>query len=93
VSKETKMNEKPSPLSHAELEAIRARWIRATPGPWQSYVEARDHISGSDFIMTGGADIYLSGATTDDQDFIASAYQDIPRLLAEIERLKSEGRR
>jgi len=38
--------------------------------------------------MTGREDIYLTGATMDDQDFIASAYQDIPKLLAEIERLK-----
>jgi hypothetical protein len=85
------MTDQQSPLGKADLEAIRARWARATPGPWRSYVERRDQISGSDFIMTGGADIYLSGATTDDQDFIASAYQDIPKLLAEIERLKTEG--
>lgn len=42
--------------------------------------------------MTGfgdsrGEDIELSGATADDQDFIAQARQDIPRLLKEIERL------
>jgi hypothetical protein len=29
-----------------------------------------------------------AGATKDDQDFIAHARQDIPRLLAEIDRLK-----
>ena len=78
------------PLSNAELEVIRVRWARATPGPWKSFIERRDQISGSDFIMTSGPDIYLSGATADDQDFIASAYQDIPKLLAEIERLKNE---
>jgi hypothetical protein len=78
------------PLSDAELEVIRTRWARATPGPWQSFIEGRDQMSGSDFIMTGGADIYLTSATADDQEFIASAYQDLPRLLAEIERLKNE---
>jgi hypothetical protein len=43
--------------------------------------------------MTGseenrGRDIELIGATEADQDFIASARQDIPKLLAEIYRLK-----
>jgi hypothetical protein len=47
-------------------------------------------MSGSSFIMAEGEDIYLAGATTEDQDFIACARQDIPRLIAEIERLKAE---
>lgn len=81
-------------LSDAELDAIRERCGAASPGPWQSFVEGRDHESGSNFIMVGiGAgrlgDIELSGATAADQDFIAHARQDIPRLLSEIERLKS----
>ena len=46
-------------------------------------------MSGSDFIRTGGADIYLTGATTADHDFIAGARQDIPKLIAEIERLRA----
>jgi hypothetical protein len=76
-------------LSDAELEAIRQRCEQATPGPWKSFVEGRDHSSGSSFIMTRGEDIELSGATSADQDFIAHARQDIPRLLAEIHRLKA----
>jgi len=44
--------------------------------------------------MTGpndarGADIEMSGATDDDQDFIAHARQDLPRLLAEVRRLRA----
>ena len=81
-------------LSDAELEGMRKRCELATPGPWKSFVEGRDHTSGSSFIMTGiggsrGEDIELSGATPADQDFIAHARQDIPRLLAEIRRLKA----
>ncbi len=53
-----------------------------------SYVEGRDHDSGSNFIMTSENDIELSGATIADQDFIAHARQDIPKLLNEIRRLK-----
>lgn len=87
------MHKQHKALSDPELEAIRRRCDGATPGPWRSFVEGRDHTSGSSFIMTGsgnnrGNDIELSGATTADQDFIAHARQDIPRLLDEIARLK-----
>jgi hypothetical protein len=82
-----------SELTDEELRAIRARCDSATPGPWISYVEGRDHMSGSSFIQTGpgesrGEDIELSGATTADQDFIAHARADVPRLLDEVERLR-----
>ena len=81
-------------LEKQELDAIRLRCKNATPGPWTSFIEGRNHTSGSSFIMTGigesrGKDIELSGATIADQDFIAHARQDIPRLIDEIERLKS----
>jgi hypothetical protein len=80
-------------MDSAELEAIRERCDAATAGPWESFVEGRDHLGGNDFIRTGGLDdqspdIELLGASTADQDFIAHARQDIPRLLDEIERLK-----
>ena len=42
--------------------------------------------------MTDGEDIYLSGATEADQDFIAGARQDIPALIDEIRRLRSHNR-
>jgi hypothetical protein len=82
-----------TPMTDEEMTAIKVRCDAATPGPWRSYVEGRDHSSGSDFIMTGegdsrGKDIELSGATTADQDFIAHARQDLPRLVNEVERLR-----
>lgn len=69
--------------------------MSARKGPWKSYVEGRDHTSGSDFIMVGEGkkrsdDIELSGATKADQDFIASARQDVPALVEEIKKLKAE---
>jgi hypothetical protein len=87
------MSEDKNSEQDIELEAIRRRCENATRGPWRSFVEGRDHTSGSSFIRTGsdedrGNDIELSGATTADQDFIAHARQDIPFLLAEIARLK-----
>lgn len=72
-----------------DIDAIRARCGGATRGPWRSYVEGRDHLSGSSLIKTAGPDIELTGATAADQDFIAHARQDIPKLLAEIVRLKA----
>jgi hypothetical protein len=70
------------------LDDIEARAALATPGPWRSFIEGRDHLSGSDFIRTGGADIELAGATHADQDFIAHARQDIVRLIEEVRRLR-----
>lgn len=81
-------------LTESDLAAIEARLNAATPGPWRSMVEGRDHFSGSSFIMTGagtdsrGNDIELIGATTSDQDFIAAARQDIEALLLEIRSLR-----
>jgi hypothetical protein len=77
------------PLSAILLNEIRDRAEAATPGPWKSYIEGREKMNGSSFIMTAGEDIYLRGATDADQDFIAHARQDIPMLLAEIERLRA----
>ena len=81
------------PLTDEELAAIKARYEAATPGPWQPYIEGRDHVSGSCFIRTGegaarGDDMELTGATEADYDFIAHARQDMPRLLEEVEGLR-----
>ena len=80
-------------VSNEELHKIKSRCDAATPGPWISFLEDRDHLSGESFIARGAnrveADLYLSGATDSDIDFIAHARQDIPLLLGEIERLKS----
>ena len=87
----------------AELDAIEARYQAASPSPWKAYVEGRDHWSGDDFIRVSDLDeqpdMYVSRAeagsirpaSTADLDFIAGARQDIPALLAEVRRLRSEG--
>ncbi len=78
----------PDPLSEEELLDLRSRLDAATPGPWKSFIEGRDHTSGSSFIRTSGHDIELSGATAADQDFIAGARQDVPRLIDEVLSLR-----
>lgn len=75
-------------ISEHELREIIVRCNAASPGPWKSYVEGRDHTSGSSFIKTGAEDIELSGASIPDQDFIAAARQDIPKLVAALAYLK-----
>ncbi len=85
---------KPQLLTSTYLKGIRKRCEAATPGPWTSFIEGRDHTSGDSSIRRGveGAwqeDLYLSGATDADHDFIAHARQDVPLLLDEIERLRN----
>ena len=80
-------------LTDDQLNQIENRLMATTPEPWQSFVEGRDHTSGSNFIMTGGklnrgSDIELIGASSEDQDFIAAARSDIPLLIKEIKYLK-----
>lgn len=87
----TDMNER---LTADELREIKRRCAAARPGPWISFVEGRDHESGSDFIRVGmdddDDDIEPIGATVEDQDFIAHARQDVPKLIEEIEHLWRE---
>ena len=78
-----------TPLTDQDLADIQARLNAASPGPWQSFIEGRDHEGGSSFIRTQGEDIELTGVTDADQDFIAHARQDLPRLLEEVRRLRS----
>jgi hypothetical protein len=82
-------------LSNEYLADVRRRWEAATKGIWVSHVEGRDHTSGATFILRSQEgireeDLYLTGGTIEDHDFIANAKQDIPLLLDEIERLKQE---
>ena len=76
-------------LTGSDLRDIELRCKAATAGPWMSFIEGREHMSGSSFIQTSGDDIELSGATPADYDFIAHARQDVLRLLAEVQRLEA----
>jgi hypothetical protein len=85
-------------VTDAELDAIEKRASAASKAPWRSFVEGRDHWSGDDFIRVGGddddePDMYISRDTVPagaaDLDFVANARQDVPRLVAEIRRLRS----
>ncbi|MBS1511484.1 MAG: hypothetical protein JST86_11625 [Bacteroidetes bacterium] len=80
-------------MTTEELNKIAETTNNATQGLWKSYIEGRDHESGSSFIMTGvdnerDYDIEFHSLREKDQDFIAMARNVIPDLLSEIWRLR-----
>ncbi|MGH9225799.1 MAG: hypothetical protein ACRD2W_18895 [Acidimicrobiales bacterium] len=86
------------PIEDNELDDMEMRAAAATPGPWRDFIEARDDFSGNDFIETGGGgdgqpDMYVrleaAPAPAADLEFIAHARQDVPRLVAEVRRLRA----
>jgi hypothetical protein len=91
------------PISDAELDAMQLRVDAASKPPWTSFIEGREHECGDDFIRISDdddePDMYVSRhtgpygttpASDADLDFIAAARQDVPRLIAEIKRLRDE---
>jgi hypothetical protein len=95
------MEKEPNGVPAAELAEMERRADQASPAPWKSFIEGRDHSGGDDFIRIGGLDdaqpdMYISqyvGATSAhvpaaDLDFSAHARQDVPRLVAELKRLR-----
>lgn len=83
------MPESSDGLADAVLAAIEARAQAASAGPWVSWVEGREFSGGSHVITTADGEIEL-GTRPATQDFIAAAREDIPRLLAEIHRLRGD---
>jgi len=77
-------------MDEKRLETIRARVEKATPGPWIHmdgdvfYGEIRD-VDNFDLI----AEVPEADDRPEDFEFMAEARQDIPDLLAEVERLRS----
>jgi hypothetical protein len=84
-------------LSEDDLAQIERRIAAASPGPWTAFYGPG--IGGDDFIRVseqdGEPDMYVSRdrepAAEADLEFIAEARQDVPRLLAEVRRLRGQG--
>jgi hypothetical protein len=92
-------------MTNEELKAIRERTEAATPGPWYwekldadgwNDTEMPYLASASDegVMHFGDCEQYYpsEGSPPNDEDaeFIAHAREDVPKLLAEIERLRRE---
>lgn len=70
-----------------ELAAIKARCEAATPGPWRGDCFLYDS-EGNDLLFGNGAGIGVFCEDADAQ-FAAHAREDMPRLVAEVERLQA----
>jgi hypothetical protein len=76
-------------VTEDELAAIRERAERATPGPWEAKIF---DITAYDSEL--GRKVNLFEAYTDNHEdncqFVAHAREDMPALLAELDRLRAE---
>ena len=86
-------------MTREQLDAIRARVEAATLGPWEAVTPKRYAAVRSDaercYVYTQGkipADTHPDTVARQQRDaqFIASAREDVPALLAEVERLRAE---
>ena len=78
-------------MTDEELAAIRARCEAATAGPWEwadSGLELCQADPGTKSIVRMGLDDTLWIYSLADAVFITCAREDMPKLLAEIDRLK-----
>lgn len=83
----------PDQLTPDELAAMKRRCEAATKGPWVVDFDSRPH--GAHQVMSGHRTICFLGIHPEDDsyaidnaDFIAAARTDLPRLIAEVERLR-----
>ncbi|WP_197261646.1 ead/Ea22-like family protein [Brevibacillus laterosporus] len=78
-------------IAREEIEAIRERAEKATSGPWWTSggCEVTSQVDDSHVCDT----TLSKGDYVSDAEFIAHAREDIPKLLAEIERLQTNWKR
>lgn len=73
------------------MEAIKARRDAASPGPWEAKAY-RVYVGGDDSIIAAcwrpWGPVTGDGSIEADVAFIAAARQDVPALVAEVERLR-----
>jgi hypothetical protein len=85
------------------LDEIKARCDKATPGPWITGDGSKiTHYNGKDTVLTNSStyvvtnratypdDKYFNDQVYANMDFIAHSREDIPTLIAEVERLTAE---
>jgi hypothetical protein len=84
-------------LTQDRIDEIWKREQAATEGPWW-WINAKTCLinkkeSVLQPILYGQEDFSILANNNEDKDFIAHARQDIPDLLAEVERLQAENER
>jgi hypothetical protein len=86
------------PLSDQELAELERLTAAATPAPWVAHIEAEEPTGGGSMIGLDGLagdfppDMYVlhdrKTAPSADIKFVAAARNYMPRLLAEVRRLR-----
>ncbi len=74
-------------ITAKQLAAMKTRAEEATPGPW---TPADEPLGYRIFLQAAGGPGVAGGLTEEDACFIAAARTDVPRLIAEVERLTRE---
>jgi hypothetical protein len=77
------VGDQPQPLDDARLAEIKARVEAASKGPWKVCEDYSD-------VLDGDGHQIISHFHDGDGQFTAHAREDVPALLAEVERLKAE---
>ena len=86
------------PLTDADLDAIQRGVDAASKAPWEAFIagpgDSLDSVIRVGTFHDDEPDIYVfrdrEPANDAGLDFIAAARQDVPRLIAEIKRLRHE---
>lgn len=95
------MSEKAEAMTAERIAEIKAREGKATPGPWVDSCEIKKTSRGVNACCGVRADrgigeicpLVAYGLKSEDAEFFAHARQDIPDLLAEVDRLRAENKR
>lgn len=94
----------PTPLTDAELDAIEALCDAATPGPWtcdprgrvvfatgaKTRIAAVESLDGPDGPRVPGRQADRARERRANGQLMANAREDVPRLLAEVRRLRAK---
>lgn len=76
-------------LTKKEIDEIKSRLEKASPGPWRVTSTSKRHQTGGDYIPDCDDWVVVSiFERKEDAYFVAHAREDIPRLVAEVERLR-----
>lgn len=82
----------PEPLSPEREQEIRELTEAATPGPWLTLDDQPSLtrlVRSDDYTLVISLG-YVGNRTQNDAEFIAAAREDVPALLAEVDRLRAE---
>jgi hypothetical protein len=85
------------PITDAELDAMAQRANAASKPPWQSFAKAATASAEATSFVSAASTTTSPTCTSPtthpshdaDLDFIAVVSQDIPRLIAEVKRLRT----